>query len=237
MALRLVDDPPSGESNLRGPPTFDKSDSLGTIVTVYQIGKPIKSAGPSSCAGHCRRWVMEMTCPWDCSEVKDTLMRIPKWPVLVCGWLLAAMIGQTVLAADPAGKFSKGLAPLEAGDDADDALDAGSPPVAAVPYRPAPIGPPGAAPAPDGTVFAPPAGGYAGAGLPAQNAWPETSPFTQHRVEEHYNDRGLWQYEADDNFACRRIFSLEYLYGHGAKPGNHVIGDPNFRNLRFDPDD
>jgi len=73
--------------------------------------------------------------------------------------------------------------------------------------------------------------------LPAQNAWPETSPFTQHRVEEHFNDRGLWQYEADDNFACRRIFSLEYLYGHGAKPGNHVIGDPNFRDLRFDPDD
>src|SRR5262245_31704449 len=102
---------------------------------------------------------MEMTCPWDCSEVKDTMMRVPKWQALVCGWLLAATIGQTVLAADPPGRFSNGLAPLEAGDDADDALDAGIPPPAAVPYRPAQIGS-GSAPAANGTVFVPPGGGY-----------------------------------------------------------------------------
>jgi hypothetical protein len=34
---------------------FDKSDSFRTIATVYEFGKPIKSAGPSSCAGHSRR--------------------------------------------------------------------------------------------------------------------------------------------------------------------------------------
>jgi hypothetical protein len=34
---------------------FDKSDNFRTIATVYEFGKPIKSAGPSSCAGHSRR--------------------------------------------------------------------------------------------------------------------------------------------------------------------------------------
>src|SRR5260221_44668 len=53
--------------------------------------------------------VLEMTCPWECPEVKDTLMRIPNWPALVCGWMLAASIGQSVFAAPPAGDPSGGV--------------------------------------------------------------------------------------------------------------------------------
>ena len=44
-------------------------------------------------------------------------MRIPNWPALVCGWMLAAMIGQTVLAADPADEFSEALSPADSSDD------------------------------------------------------------------------------------------------------------------------
>src|SRR5262249_54364615 len=82
-----------------------------------------------------------------------------------------------------------------------------------------------------------PVGGAEAAGPQAQNAWPQISPFNQHRMEATYNDAGLWQYESDDKFDCKRIFSLEYLYGHGAKPGNHFIGDPDFRFLPVIPDD
>jgi hypothetical protein len=83
----------------------------------------------------------------------------------------------------------------------------------------------------------PPVGGAYAPGPEAQNAWPQTSPFTQHRMEATYNDGSLWNYESDDQFDCKRIFSLEYLYGHGAKTGNHFIGDPNFANLPVIPDD
>ncbi|MGE5193633.1 MAG: hypothetical protein ACM3U2_14150 [Deltaproteobacteria bacterium] len=83
--------------------------------------------------------------------------------------------------------------------------------------------------------MAPPADGSFAPGMPPQNAWPETSPFTQHRIEETYNEGGVWSYNSDDNFARKWYFALDYLYAHGVKTGNHLIGAAEFRSNDFFP--
>src|SRR5438045_8944540 len=58
-----------------------------------------------------------MTCPWDFPDVKDTLMRISHWPLLVSGCMLAAMIGHTALAVEPAGERSEAVYQSDEGID------------------------------------------------------------------------------------------------------------------------
>src|SRR4029077_5238467 len=127
---------------------------------------------------------LEMTCPWECPEVKDTLMRIPNWPALVCGWMLAASIGQSVFAAPPAGGPSGGVNYAIEDDDEESfggppAMPAGFNPYQQVQYT----GEGGF----QGNSADPNA--FFGPGMTPPNAWPETSPYTQHRVESTYNNR------------------------------------------------
>ena len=78
-------------------------------------------------------------------------------------------------------------------------------------------------------------GGDYAPGMPQGNAWPETSPFSQHRMEQVSNQNGLWQYDSDDHVNKKFIFSAEYLYAHGLRPGDRIIGDPNFNLTPVDP--
>ena len=58
-------------------------------------------------------------------------MRIHIWPALVCGWVLAAMAGQTALAQRPADELSGAVSQADAIDESDadyDASDAGGMP-------------------------------------------------------------------------------------------------------------
>ena len=55
-------------------------------------------------------------------------MRIPHWPALVCGWVLAAMAVQTALAQRPADALSGAVTQADAIDESDaddDASEAG----------------------------------------------------------------------------------------------------------------
>jgi hypothetical protein len=160
-------------------------------------------------------------------------MRIANWPALVCGWVLATLPGQTVRAADLEDDVSNSAFSVE---------ETGvsgpfSGPGAGSRFQPEQY----AGPAPysgygAGMTPAAVAEGYP-SGLPPTNAWPETSPFTQHRIEETYNEAGLWNYDSDDNFARSLYFSLDYLYGHGLREGVQFIGDPNFVGASFMPVD
>ena len=49
------------------------------------------------------------------------------------------------------------------------------------------------------------------------------------------NQNGLWQYDSDDHVNKKFIFSAEYLYAHGLRPGDRIIGDPNFNGTPVDP--
>lgn len=138
-------------------------------------------------------------------------MRIPHWPVLICG-LLAAMIGQTAYAfqdgymgARPV-VTANGAGPLFSGPEAEDGAEYA--PVQYVQESPAAPGYGGAP-------------GY-GTGYEAQY-WPETTPFTQHDYETYQNDAGVWMYEAPDE-DLKATFSLEFLIAWGLKPGNQLIG-------------
>ncbi|MBI3861410.1 MAG: BBP7 family outer membrane beta-barrel protein [Planctomycetia bacterium] len=164
-------------------------------------------------------------------------MRIPHWPALVCGLVLAATFAQIVVAAPPGAVPRGRVALAEAIDDSDEE-DEDEP--AARGYDPtqrvqqlgvaAQGGVPAVAPAPEGGFV--PEGAFAPGMAPPQ-AWPETSPFSQHRIQETYNSGGLWQYETDDNFERKGYFSAEYLYGFGLKPGNHYIGSAQYHALDF----
>ena len=166
-------------------------------------------------------------------------MRIPHWPALVCGWMLAATIGQTVLAAGPVRPASGGVFRADEDEDSDlddDDLASGGGMGGYDPYETLQYAPPtasGLAPVP-GSEFGPaPAPGpfppapYA-PGMGAPDAWPEDSLYNQHRLQQTYNNAGLWEYNNDDNFARQWYFSLEYLYGHGLKPGPHNIGSDDY---------
>jgi hypothetical protein len=164
-------------------------------------------------------------------------MRIPFWPALVCGWLVAAMIGQTGLAAGPADELSEAATFPGSADDSDrdgsgmDAEDASLPAGSFAPTQYSPEGPID----PYGPGVGPANGGYAGAPVNPGNPWPETSPFNQHRMEQYLNNNGLWQYDSDDNVNIKRIFGVDYLYAHGLRPGDRFIGDPNFKGTPFLP--
>jgi hypothetical protein len=161
-------------------------------------------------------------------------MRIANWPALVCGWVLATLIGQTVLAADLDDEFTDAAPGIEAGDGSGLIGDPGAGRGSGSAYQPVQFGEPGGFGEPG---MGPPHDGAYAPGMSSANAWPETSPFNQHRIEQVYNEAGLWTYDSDDNFRCKRMFALDYLYGHGAGPGAHLIGDPAFKNTPFDPDD
>jgi hypothetical protein len=158
-------------------------------------------------------------------------MRIPNWPALVCGWMLAAMIGQTVLADNPDDELPETTATMGADGDFGPVGGFGNAAGFGGLYQPAQFSAGGT----DGSGDMPPGWGYGAAGMPAQNAWPQTSPFTQHRIEETFNEGGVWQYNSDDNFDRKYTFGLEYLYGQGIKPGVHLIGAPQFRADDFFP--
>ncbi|HLJ10778.1 MAG TPA: BBP7 family outer membrane beta-barrel protein [Planctomycetaceae bacterium] len=160
-------------------------------------------------------------------------MRIPHWPALVCGWMLAAMLGQTVLADEPADRSSGGVSQADGIDDAglDDSRELEPAGGGFAPFQQAQFdnGPYGGF----GPVPVAPADGAYGQGMPPGNAWPEPSPFSQHRLQETYNSGGLWNYNAADNFDRVWFATAEYLYGHGLKPGNHNIGSDDFHFQDF----
>jgi hypothetical protein len=165
-------------------------------------------------------------------------MRIHIWPALVCGWVLAAMAGQTAFAQRPGGERLGAVSQADAIDESDaddDASEEGGMPGGQNPFQPVQYDPnvyggygPGVAPV---------GPGYYGGGMPPANVWPEMSPYTQHRRTETFNDAGLWSYNTDDNFANTYFFTAAYLYGHGQKPGFHQIGDPNLHDTVFIPGD
>lgn len=170
-------------------------------------------------------------------------MRIPHWPALVCGWMLAATISQTVFAAGPVRPVSGGM--FQADDaDADDELDdeditssrgfSGSDPYETLQYA----AQEGFAPAPP-SAFDPGPGPYSqtpyAPGMGAPEPWPQDTLYNQHRVQQTFNNGGLWEYQSDDNFARKWIFRADYLYGYGLKPGPHYIGSNGNHALTFLP--
>lgn len=163
-------------------------------------------------------------------------MRIHFWPALVCGWIMAAMIGQTGLAADPADKLSEAASLSDDFDDSDqdeglmDPEDASGIPSAFQPMQYADGGAYGGYPGGPPPDFS---GGYAPE-MPT-NAWPDTSPFAQPRMSQVSNQTGLWQYDSDNHVNKKFIFSAEYLYAHGLRPGDRIIGDPNFNGTPVFP--
>jgi len=144
--------------------------------------------------------------------------------------MLAASIGQSVFAAPPAGDPSGGV--TYAIEDDDEESFGGPPamPGGFNPYQQVQYSGEGAF---QGNPADPNA--YFGPGMTPPNAWPETSPYTQHRVESTYNNGGLWERSSDDNFDRKAILTLEYLHGHALKPQNHLIGDPVLSGARFVP--
>jgi hypothetical protein len=154
-------------------------------------------------------------------------MRIPKWPVLVCGMLLATMVGRISHAAEPRGGSVPAVTQADGLDysglfDDDDDSDAEA-------YQPVDY----ATPAPAEGYFG---GGYAPPTMPAPTAWPEMSPFLPpgYNRDQIINDDGIWQ--RDLNNQPRKVtVGIEFLYGKGLKPGSHLIGSRKFNNLFFFP--
>src|SRR5579872_3380965 len=168
-------------------------------------------------------------------------MRISLWQALVSGWMLAATIGNTVLAAPPADETSGADTQVDDADDLDD-LEDSSDATGALggfnPYQRMQYAPGGTGGQTAGAGSAPGAGSYNPGGfdpsgygpggfdpaMTAPNPWPEPSPYSQYPRQETFNSGGLWQYNASDDTKIKRFFSVEYLYGSGLKPGNHYIG-------------
>jgi hypothetical protein len=165
-------------------------------------------------------------------------MRIPHWPALVCGLVLAVTLGTTAVAAPPRSAAPGKVSLARANDDADD--DSDSEPFAGGGngFQPVQYGVPPAG-ASGQTAPAPEEPGFYAPGVAAPNAWPQESPFSQFRSQETYNDAGLWMYNTEDEFDYTSLFSLDYLYGSGKKPGNQLIGAPGIapgntaRNTNF----
>jgi hypothetical protein len=150
--------------------------------------------------------------PWK----KDTVMRISLWPVLVCGCLLTTLVGQTAYAFEPADE-SSGYSPTwntAGGDEAE--LFEGGDEDAASGYQPVQYVGSGTAPMPE-------YGGNDPYGAYQPNAWPVISPYTQHNLEEMYNERGLWQYNAIDE-EPRNVIGFDFLMAWGLRPGTQTIG-------------
>jgi|GEM_PF-2576444 len=163
-------------------------------------------------------------------------MRISLWPALVCGSLLAATVGNAVLAAPPAARPSRAIFQADSEDDAEDALEdaadeaepmSGFNPYQQLQYVQGGASPNGGYVAPEVPAFDP--------RLTAPNAWPETSPYSQYPRQETFNSGGLWQYNASDDTTVQRFLTTEYLYGYGLKPGNHYIGSITNHSLYWFP--
>ena len=149
-------------------------------------------------------------------------MRIQYWPAMVCGWMTAAMFGHTVLAQNPADEVSGVYRADADDDDADgDSSDLGILPERTQPIQYAQNGAYGGS----AGNFMVPGQGYYSPEMPPPNAWPETSPY-ENRIDTTFNEGGQWNNYTDNNFAKKYYFSLEYLYGHGNRPGENFIGDP-----------
>jgi hypothetical protein len=164
-------------------------------------------------------------------------MRIPFWPALVCGWLVAAMIGQTGHAAGPADELSEAATfpgSIDGSDRDENVLDSEDASVPGSSFAPMQYSNQGASD-PYGPGTGPVDGAY-GPPINPGNPWPEVSPFSQHRMEQYLNNNGLWQYDSDDHVNKKRIFGVDYLFAHGLRQGDHFIGDPNFNGTLVLPD-
>ena len=105
-------------------------------------------------------------------------MRISLWPALVCGSMLAAMIGNTVRAAPPADQDSGAVTQADAVDDSEsveDSADAAEALGSFNPYQPIQYAPAEPAYPPDGAGYAPGPVGFDPT-MNAPNAWPQVSP-------------------------------------------------------------
>jgi hypothetical protein len=161
-------------------------------------------------------------------------MRISRWPVLLCGWLLA-VTGQTANAFYPADGYSYESPSSDAGGDEEEVFDGpsadyyeGEGGAGGLVYQPVQY-------LEDGYGGMPMHGGgdpyYMQGGYPP-NAWPGVSPYSQHNMEGVYNDGGVWRYQANDDNR-KHVFSTEFLLAWGLRPGSHIIGDPRYTNLTF----
>lgn len=162
-------------------------------------------------------------------------MRISLWPVLVCGWMLAVVVGQTGFAVEPADYRGRSTVAVAAGEDddygeSDDSYSAWEEQDEGLLFQPVQYVDPGMGGmqgyAPD------PYGGY------PPNAWPDVSPYTQHSMQEMYNEAGLWQYETNDD-QVKNIIGVDFLYAWGLRPGTQRIGagQPPAGDLLFSPND
>jgi hypothetical protein len=168
-------------------------------------------------------------------------MRIPHWPALVCGLVLAATMGRSAVAAPPGATQPADSPPgkvslsSDFGDSDDDESE--PEPFSGRINLYQPVQHLGAAPGgvPENAAPEPGPGDFYGPGVTPPSAWPQESPFSQHRIQETYNSGGLWQYDSDDDFSFKNLVSVEYLYGAGLKPGNHYIGSNANHALDFFP--
>lgn len=157
-------------------------------------------------------------------------MRIQNWPALVGGCVIAALIGQSVLAADRGGQ-RPGPATRAAASDDSDASDESSGPASWI--NPVQYGNENGYPGGGPGSLPPSDGGYS-PGIAPSNAWPTTSPY-ENRIEQTSNVDGLWQNYTDNNYDQKWIFGLEYLYSHGLRPGNQSISYPAFQGAAVFP--
>ncbi len=158
-------------------------------------------------------------------------MRISRWPVLLCGWMLA-VVGQTANAFDPAYENAFSPSNYAVGEEDGAGLfeapsdDEGTDGTGGWAFQPVQY-------LEDGSAGMPMDGGgdpyYMQGGYPP-NAWPGVSPYSQHNMEGVYNDGGIWRYEANDD-ERKHVFSTEFLIVWGLRPGSHVIGDSAYSSL------
>src|SRR5580693_2020220 len=133
-------------------------------------------------------------------------MRISLWPALVCGSMLAAVIGSAVHAAPPTEEPTEDVNQADAVDDFNSRGDSSNATQAYGGFNPyqqiqyAQNGPG----SPEGGGFAPGPGGFDPA-MTAPNAWPQTSPYSQDPRQETFNSGGLWQYNSADDSTVKRF--------------------------------
>jgi hypothetical protein len=78
-------------------------------------------------------------------------------------------------------------------------------------------------------------GEFYGSGVVPPTAWPQESLFAEPRIGETYNEGGLWKYDSDNEYNFKTVFSLDYLYGTGKRPGLQYIGSSTGRDTTFFP--
>ena len=166
-------------------------------------------------------------------------MRIPHWPALVCGLLLAATLGQTAVAAPPR-SAAPGKVTLASATDDSDTDEPAPPPVTGGGRALQPVPSPGYVPngPPAGLAPAPYQGGpgeFYGPGVVPPNAWPNEPTMAAPRIGETYNHGGLWNFHSDNEYDFKTVFGIDYLYGSGKRPGPQYIGSSTVRSATFIP--